>query len=115
MSVCIWELLAGETKRPYIPALQCVMHGCLKKASAMRPNAIFDLLHYGAKPQNYGLILACFSLSCYLGAVSLSCAAFHMESEIYAISSSPLKLHGPNWPITVPLWLLVALDDWSII
>ena len=29
------------------------MRGCLQKATAMRPNAIFFLLHCGAKPSNY--------------------------------------------------------------
>ena len=30
-----------ETKRPYIRALQRATRGCLKKTTAMRPNAIF--------------------------------------------------------------------------
>ena len=58
----------------------------------MRPNAISFLLHYGAKLENYGLVLTCFSLSCYPSAVSLSRVAFHMEFEKYAVSSPLLKL-----------------------
>ena len=54
---------SGETKRPYIRALQCAMRGCLKKATDMGPKAIFFLLHCGAKLQDYGLFLAC-SLFC---------------------------------------------------
>ena len=49
---------AGETKQPYIRALQCAMRSRLAKATAMHPNAIFFLLHCGAKLQNYGLVLA---------------------------------------------------------
>ena len=48
----------GDTKQPHIRALQCAMCGCLKKATAMHPYA---------KPQSYGLVLACFSLSCNPG------------------------------------------------
>ena len=82
--------LAGETKLPYIRTLQCAMHGCLKKATVTRSDAIFFLLHCGAKPPNYGLILASFSLACNLGTISLSRVAFHMESEKRAVSSPPL-------------------------
>ena len=88
--------LAQEKKRPYICALQCAMCTCLKKATTMHPNAIFFLLHYGPKPQNYGLVPACFSLSCNLGEISLSSVAFHMESEKHAFSSPPLNLPGMN-------------------
>ena len=76
----------------YIRALQCAIRGYPQKATAMRLNAIFFLLHCGAKSQNYGLVLACFSLSCNPGTVSLSRAAFHIESEKYAASSPLLKL-----------------------
>ena len=69
----------GGTKPPYIRALQSAMRGRLQKTTAMRPNTIFFLLHGGAKPQNYGLVLTCFSLSCNPGA--MSCVAFHMVSE----------------------------------
>ena len=86
--------LAGETKRTYIHAMQCAMCWCLQKATAMRPNTIFFLLHFGAKPQNYGFVLACFSLWCNLGAICLSRIAFHIESEKYAVSSPLLKLPG---------------------
>ena len=58
----------------------------------MRPDAIFFLLHCGAKPQNYGLVLACFSLSCNPDAIGLSRVAFHMESEKQAVPSPLLKL-----------------------
>ena len=70
--------LAGDTKQPYIRALQCTMRGCLQKATAIHPDAIFFMLHCGAKLLNYGLILTCFSLSCNQGAISLSRVAFHM-------------------------------------
>ena len=70
------------------------MHGRLHKATAMRPNAIF-LLNCGSKPQNYGFVLGCFSLSCNSGAISLSRVdAFHMDSEKHIVSSSPQKLPG---------------------
>ena len=49
--------LAGETKRPYIRTLRCAMRGCLQKATAMRPNAIFFLLRCGPESRNYGLSL----------------------------------------------------------
>ena len=65
---------------------------CLKKATPLCPNAIFFLLHCGAKPPNYCLVLTCFSLSCNPGAVRLSRMAFQMESEKHAVSSPPLKL-----------------------
>ena len=48
--------------------------------------AILFLLLCGAKLQNYGLVLACFSLSCSPGAISLNRVAFHMESEKHAVS-----------------------------
>ena len=34
--------LAGETKLPYIRALQCAMCGCLLKATAMHRDTIFN-------------------------------------------------------------------------
>ena len=77
--------LAEDTERPYIRALQCAMCLCLQKATAMRSNAIFFLLHCGAKHQNYDLVLACFSLLCNPNAINLSRVAFHMESEKHAI------------------------------
>ena len=83
--------LAGEAKRSHIRALQCAMRACLQKATTMRPNAIFFLLHCGPKPQNYGLVLASFPLLCNPGAISLSRVAFHMESE-NTFLSPPLKL-----------------------
>ena len=87
--------LAVETKRPYIRTLQCAMCGCLQKATAMRPNAIFFLLHCCNKPQNYGLALVCFALSCNPGAINLSRVVYiHMESEKHAVSSPRLKLPG---------------------
>ena len=52
--------VSGESHR-YTPVWAC-----------MRPNAIFFLLQCGAKPQNYGLVLACSSLSCNPGALNLS-------------------------------------------
>ena len=64
------------------------------ETTSMRLNAILILLHCSTKPQNYGLVLACFSLSCNLGAITLSRVAFHMESEKHAVSSPPLKLPG---------------------
>ena len=67
------------------------MRGCLQKATALRSGAIFFLLHCGAKPQNYGLVLDFFSLSCNLGAINLSRVAFYMESEKHAVSSAFLK------------------------
>ena len=65
---------------------------CLQKATIMHPNAIFFLLHFGAKPQNYGLILTCFSPWCDPGAISLSDVAFHMESEnmVFCLSAKAL-------------------------
>ena len=83
--------LTGEMKRPYICALQYAMHGCLQKATAVRPNTIFFLLHCGAKPQNYGLVLTCFSLSCNLGPISLSRVSFIMESEKHTCFVSVAK------------------------
>ena len=77
--------LAGETRQPYIRALPCAMRGFLKKATAIRPDA---------KRQNNGLVLACFSLLCNPGAISVSRVAFHIESEKHAILSPPLKLPG---------------------
>ena len=71
----------GGTKQPYIRALQCAMRGCLKKATALRPNAISFLLQCGTKLPKLVLVLACFFLSCNPGAISLSRVAFHMESE----------------------------------
>ena len=66
-SFCYYQgALAWEAKRPYICVLQCGMRGCLFKATAMWPNFIFFLLHCGGNPPNYGLILACFCLSCNL-------------------------------------------------
>ena len=65
----------------YIRALQCAMRGCLKKATALRPNAISFLLQCGTKLPKLVLVLACFFLSCNPGAISLSRVAFHMESE----------------------------------
>ena len=67
--------LVGKTKRPCIFAHYNVL--CA------------GLLHCGPKPQNYGLVLACFFLSCNPGA-SLSRVAFHVESEKHASSSAPL-------------------------
>ena len=64
----------------------------------MLTNAVFFLLHCGAKAPNYGLVLACFSLSCNPGAISLSRIAFHMESEKHAPPSSRLKLSAFNRP-----------------
>ena len=84
--------LARETKQPYIRAMHCAFRICLQKTTYVRPNAIFFLLHCGATPQNYGLILACFSLSCNTGAMSLSHVVFHMESVKHAVSSPPLEL-----------------------
>ena len=57
---CHQGALAGETVYSHV---QCIMRWCLQKAIAMRPNAIFFSLHCGAKLPNYGLVLACFSLS----------------------------------------------------
>ena len=87
---------AGETKRPYIRALQCAMLACLQKATAKCPYAIFFLLRCGATPQNYGLVLACFSLLCNPSAISLCLVAFHMQSEKQAVSSPQLKLPDNN-------------------
>ena len=44
--------------------------------------------------QNYGLVLACFSLSCSPGAISLSRVAFHMESEKHTVSSPWTRRSG---------------------
>ena len=93
---CNQGALAGETEQAYICALQCVMRGCLQKAFTMGPNAIFFLLHCGAKPQSYGLVLTCFSLLCNPGALSLTYAAFHIQSEKHAVSSPSLKLPAYN-------------------
>ena len=79
---------AWGTKRPYIRALHA------KKATAMRPDAIFFLLQCGANPPNYGLTLSCFSLSCNPGAISLIRVAFYMESENHAVWSPLLRLLG---------------------
>ena len=85
------------------------MRGCLPKATALRPNTIFFSLHCGAKSQNYVLVVACFSLLCNPGAISLSRVAYHMESEKYAVSSPPLKLPALN-RLTKPFFLfLLAL------
>ena len=77
--------LLGETKRKYIRGLRCAMPGYLQKAT-------IALLHCGVKPQNYSLVLACFSLTCNLGAISLSRVVFHMESEKHAVLTPPLKV-----------------------
>ena len=82
--------LVREKKRSYICALQGATRGYLKKATAMRPNAIFFSQHCGAKPQNYGIVLACFSLSCNPGAISLSRVAFHMGSETRRFAAKTL-------------------------
>ena len=71
----------SETKRPCIRAMQCAMRKCLQKATAVCPNTIFFWLHCSTKPQNYGLVLACSFLLFISSAISLSCVAFHMESE----------------------------------
>ena len=88
---------SGEMKRPYIRTLQCDMRGCLQKAT-MRPDAIL-LLH----SQKFDLVLGCFSLSRNPGSISLSCAAYHMESEKHAVSSPPLKLPAHNFGSDVSL------------
>ena len=64
--------LAKETKWPYIRVLQCAMRGCLVRAAAMRPDAIFFLLHCGARLPNFGLVLVGFSPSCNPGAIRLN-------------------------------------------
>ena len=92
-------------KRPYIRALQCAMCGCLKKATAMRPSAILFLLHCGAKPQNYGIVLGCFSLLCNPSAISLSRVTFDMER---AVSSPLLKLLSLH--LAWVRWLLKEKD-----
>ena len=65
--------VSGEDASTDFGALQCAMRGCLQKAIAVRPNTILFLLHCGAKPSNYGLVLACFSLSCNPNVISLNC------------------------------------------
>ena len=45
------EALVGQTKRPYIRALQCAMRSCLQKATAMRPDAIFFLFTVTPNPE----------------------------------------------------------------
>ena len=79
--------------------MQCAVPACLQKATAVRPNTIFFLLLCGTKPQNYGLVLAYFSLSCNPFAISLSRVAFHMESKKHAVLSPPLKLPSLNQDI----------------
>ena len=87
--------LAGETERPCIRALEFAMLRCLLKSTTMRPSSIFFLLHCGARPQNYDPDRSLVSLFCVIGVpLSLSCIAFHMESEKHAVSSPLLKLPG---------------------
>ena len=64
------ESFSEGTKRLRICALQCAMCRCLQKATAMRADAIFFLLHCGAKLENCDLIVVCFSLSCNPGAIN---------------------------------------------
>ena len=73
-------LCAGVCRRPLLCALmQQIITSCSSLAMV--------------EQKNYGLVLACFSLSCNPGAVSLNCAAIHLESEkTHAVSSAPLKL-----------------------
>ena len=66
----------------------------MQKATAIRPKAKFFLLPFGAKPQNYGLVLACFSLLCDPGAINLSRVAYHIESEKHAVSSPTLSVQA---------------------
>ena len=91
------ETLEGEMKGPYIRKLQCAVRAFLQKAVAVRSYAIFFPLYCGTKPQNYGLVLACFSLSCNPGAMSLSSVAFHMDSDKTRRYVSPANapLYGP--------------------
>ena len=77
--------LAGETKGRIFAQYNVLCVGVCH----------FFLLHCGAKPQSYGLVLVCFSLSCNPGAISLRRVAFHMESHKHAVSSSSLKHPGP--------------------
>ena len=77
----------GKTAVYSHTAICYAMRGCLKKAIAMRPNAVFCLFFCGAKLHNDGLVLTCIP-----GAISQRCVAFHMESEKHAVSSPRLKL-----------------------
>ena len=61
-----------------------------------RLSQVIVLLHCGAKPPGYGIVLSCFSLWCNPGAISLSHVAFHMESEKQDVSSAPLRLSGQS-------------------
>ena len=105
-------------KQLYIRELQCAMWGCLQKATAMLPNDLFFLLHCGARPQNYGLVLACCSLSRNPDAIRLSRVAFHMESEntpfVSPTKASWLQLSEKhlNWAS----WVNVsrAISVWSL-
>ena len=66
--------LAGETKWSYIRALQCALHGCLLKATAMRPNTISFCCTVATRrktmasflSRKYAHFLCVKSLECYL-------------------------------------------------
>ena len=88
-------IIVGKTKRKYIRAMQCAMGGCLQKATALHPNAIFFFFALLRQAPKLWPVLNCFSISCNPGAISLSHVAFHMESERHAVSSPQLKLPGP--------------------
>ena len=93
------SVIGGDETAVYPHTSMCYAR-MFAEGIAVCPNAIFFLLHSDANPQNYGLVLACFSLSCNPGAISLSRVAIHMESENHAVSSPPLKLPGWTRAIT---------------
>ena len=68
-------LCAGVYRKPQLPALTPFSVCCAVARS----------------PKNNGLILACFSFSCNLGAINLSCVAFHIESGKIRRFISPAK------------------------
>ena len=74
--------LAGEDEMAGYSHTAMWYAGCLQKATAMPPN------------DDCGRVLACFSLSCNPGTISLSCLTYYnyMESEKRSASSPPFKV-----------------------
>ena len=86
MLVVARELIAGEMKRLYIRAQHCAMRGCLQKSNAMRPSAIFFLLHCGAKSQIQTMASFSFvSLSFNPYEISLSPVSFLMSYYVVSV------------------------------
>ena len=83
----------GEDETAVYSRTECAMRACVLKASAMWPNAIFFLLHCGAKTPKLSPRSRLFVslVSCNPSAISLICVAFHKGFEKTCRFVSPAK------------------------